>query len=335
MQLTQEQFFLANAVDGELTDAQTMQMMNLPEGDTPPPAGDSSEPPAAAVQTEVNPDADPGKPVDPAPAPAATPAPEAPKPVVLAKDGVHTIPFETLEQAREGEKHWRTLAEQAQQQLEALKNAPATGAAPTPAAPAPQAEAIKADFGDFSEEAIAKGVEKLVDARVAAVVDARVNAALAPVQAREAKTEAEEHLDAIHAKHPDMESIVPSTEFAAWFHAQPKFAQPGIQAVLKEGTADEVNELLDTYKAATGKNTPDPVPQVPDPVAAARVKAAAVISKAQTAVPSSLSEIPAAGAVHHDQAEAVHEMSGEALMNLFGSGNKSDQQIRDLMDRVL
>lgn len=334
MQLTQEQFFLANAVDGELTDAQTMQMMNLPEGDTPAPSGDSSDQPAAAVQTEVDTDdVDPGKPVDPAPAPAAAPALEAPKPVVLAKDGVHTIPFETLEQAREGEKHWRTLAEQAQQQLEALKNAPATGAAPTPAVPAPQAEAIKADFGDFSEEAIAKGVEKLVDARVAAVVDARVNAALAPVQQKQALTEAEEHLASIHAKHPDMESVIPSNEFAAWFHAQPKFAQPGIQAVLKEGTADEVNELLDTYKAATGKNTPDPVPQVPDPVAAARVKAAAVIAKAQTAAPSSLSEIPAAGAVHHDQGEAMLEMSDASLMTMFDG--KSPEQIRAMLDRAI
>ncbi len=328
---TQEQFFLANAVDGVLTDAQTMQMMSLPEGDTAAPAVESSEPPAAAVPTNNADDADPGKPVEPAPAAAA--APEAPKPVVLAKDGVHTIPFETLEQAREGEKHWRTLAEQAQQQLEALKTAPATGAAPAPADPAPQADTIKADFGDFSEEAIAKGVEKLVEAKVAAIVDAKVNTALAPVKEREAKTEAEEHLDAIHAKHPDMESIVPSREFAAWFHSQPKFAQPGIQAVLREGTADEVNELLDTYKASTGKTAPEPAPQVPTPVATAKAQAAAVIAKAQAAVPTSLSEIPAAGAVHHDQAEAMLEMSDAGLMNLFDG--KSPEQIKAMLNRAI
>lgn len=330
---TQEQFFLANAVDGVLTDAQTMQMMNLPEGDIAEPSAKSSEPPAAAVPTDEADDADPGKPVEPAPAQAATPAPEAPMPVVLAKDGVHTIPFETLEQAREGEKHWKTIAEKAQQQLEALTSAPATGAAPAPAAAAPQAEAIKADFGDFSEEAIAKGVEKLVDARVAAVVEARVNAALAPVQQKQALTEAEEHLAAIHAKHPDMESVVPSNEFAAWFHAQPKFAQPGIQAVLKEGTADEVNELLDTYKAATGKNTPEPAPQVPAPVAAARAQAAAAIAKAQTGVPSSLSEIPPAGALHHDQGEAILEMSEAGLMSMFDG--KSPEQIQALLSKAI
>lgn len=329
---TQEQFFLANAVDGVLTDAQTMQMMSLPEGDTAASTAESSDAPDAAVQV-TDTAATPGKPVEPEPAPAATPAPDAPKPVVLAKDGVHTIPFEALEQAREGEKHWRTLAEQAQQQLEALKTAPATGAAPAPADPAPQADTIKADFGDFSEEAIAKGVEKLVEAKVAAIVDAKVNTALAPVKEREAKTEAEEHLDAIHAKHPDMESIVPSREFAAWFHSQPKFAQPGIQAVLKEGTADEVNELLDTYKAATGKTSPAPAPQVPDPGATAKAQAAAVIAKAKTAVPSSLSEIPPAGAVHHDQAEAMLEMSDAGLMNLFDG--KSPEQIKAMLNRAI
>lgn len=329
---TQEQFFLANAVDGVLTDAQTMQMMSLPEGDTAASTAESSDAPDAAVQV-TDTAATPGKPVEPEPAPAATPAPDAPKPVVLAKDGVHTIPFEALEQAREGEKHWRTLAEQAQQQLEALKTAPATGAAPAPADPAPQADTIKADFGDFSEEAIAKGVEKLVEAKVAAIVDAKVNTALAPVKEREAKTEAEEHLDAIHAKHPDMESIVPSREFAAWFHSQPKFAQPGIQAVLREGTADEVNELLDTYKASTGKTAPEPAPQVPTPVATAKAQAAAVIAKAQAAVPTSLSEIPAAGAVHHDQAEAMLEMSDAGLMNLFDG--KSPEQIKAMLNRAI
>lgn len=330
---TQEQFFLANAVDGVLTDAQTMQMMTLPEGDTAAPAVESSDPPAAAVPKNDAADADPGKPVDPAPTPAATPAPEAPKPVVLAKDGVHTIPFEQLEQAREGEKHWKTIAEQAQQQLEALKSAPPAGAAPAPAAPAPQAEAIKADFGDFSEEAIAKGVEKLVEAKVAAIVEDRVTAALAPVQQKQALTEAEEHLAAIHAKHPDMESVVPSNEFAAWFHAQPKFAQPGIQAVLKEGTADEVNELLDTYKAATGKTSPAPAPQVPDPGATAKAQAAAVIAKAKTAAPSSLSEIPPAGAVHHDQGEAILEMSEAGLMSMFDG--KSPEQINALLNKAI
>lgn len=324
---TQEEFFLANAVDGNLTDEQTMQMMNLPEGDTVVPTDSSDKPgPAASLDDDVT-DVEVKTKV-PAVAPVTDPVPEAPKPVVLAKDGVHTIPFETLEAARQGEKHWKTQAEQAMQQLEALKAAP-TAAPPAPAAAATPDDAFKVDFGDFSEGAIVKGVEQLVDAKVAAIVDAKINAGLAPVQQKQALTEAEEHLAAIHAKHPDMESVVPSNEFATWFHAQPKFAQPGIRAVLDQGTADEVNELLDTYKTATGK-APTPTP---NPAVDARAKAAAAIAKAQSAPPTSLSEIPAAGAVHHDQGEAMQEMTDGALMNLFDG--KSPEQIRTLMSRAL
>ena len=175
---TQAEFYLANAVDGVLSDAQTMQMMSLPEGDTVT-STEISDPPAADTLNDDDNDDVTAKTVVPAVAPAANPVPEAPKPVVLAKDGVHTIPFETLEAAREGEKHWKTVAEQALQQLEATKAAPAA-AAPATDAPATPAEAFKADFGDFSEEALTKGVEKLVDARVAAIVDAKVNTVLAP-----------------------------------------------------------------------------------------------------------------------------------------------------------
>lgn len=41
--------------------------------------------------------------------------------VVLAKDGVHTIPYQKLIDAREGEKQWRAQAEAAQLELGALK----------------------------------------------------------------------------------------------------------------------------------------------------------------------------------------------------------------------
>ena len=318
---TQEEFFLANATDGVLTDAQTMQMMNLPEGDTAQ-AESSKAPDAAANQDDNVPSVDPS--------PAIEPAPEAVKPVVLAKDGVHTIPFETLEQAREGEKHWKLVAEQAQQKLDALQTQPA--AVETPATQ--PAEPIKADFGDFSEDAIAAGVEKLVDARVAAIVESKVAAALAiPAQQQQAVSEADAHFGSINAKHPDVESVVPSQEFAAWVASQPSYARPAIQAAIEQGTAEQVIDVLDAYKAATGM-TPTPAPEVvPDPAVAARAKAAAVIARAQAAVPTSLSEIPAASVVHHDQGEATAEMSGAGLMELFG--NKSPEQIRALLERSL
>ena len=41
--------------------------------------------------------------------------------VVLARDGKHTIPYETLVKHREGEQHWKAQAEAAQQQLADLQ----------------------------------------------------------------------------------------------------------------------------------------------------------------------------------------------------------------------
>ena len=70
---TQTEFYLANQVDGTLTDAQTMQMLTLPEGDST--SVQSGEPePAAAVNEPV----EVAKEVDPAPIEA--------QPVILAKD---------------------------------------------------------------------------------------------------------------------------------------------------------------------------------------------------------------------------------------------------------
>ena len=311
---TQEEFFLANAVDGDLTEAQTMQMMSLPEGDTVA-STESSNPPAAAASREVSIE-------DVDPKPAVEPVAEAPRPVLLAKDGVHTIPFETLEQAREGERHWKSIAEQAQQMLDAMQTQPA--ATQTPATQ--PAERVKADFGDFSEDAIAAGVEKLVDARVASIVESRVAAALAPVQQAQAVSEADQHFGSINEKHPDVASVVPSQEFADWIATQPGFAQGAIKAAVEQGTAGEVIEVLDAYKAAVGRT------QAPaDPMVTARAQAAAVISRAKSAAPTSLSEIPAASVVQHDQGEAMAEMSGAGLMNMFDG--KTPEQIRSVLER--
>jgi hypothetical protein len=73
----------------------------------------SSVPPDAAAADETNPEQ---QQVDPAE--ANSDPPEAP--VVLAKDGKHTIPFEELQAAREQARYWQAKAEEAlaQQQVE-------------------------------------------------------------------------------------------------------------------------------------------------------------------------------------------------------------------------
>jgi len=307
---TQEAFYLEHQVNGELTDAQTMQMLTLPEGDSTTPV-QSDVPDTAA--TEVKPET----PVEVVDAPK-------PEPVILAKDGIHTIPFEKLAEARESERLARQMAAELQAQLDALKSAPAAKVE-TPE-PVDHGDV----FGDFSEEAIAKGVEKLVASKTAALtadLEARLAAVLAPLQEKQAESVIDEHFSTINKAHPDVESVVPSQEFNNWIDKQPSVVRGSLKNAIQQGTASEVIEVLDAYKEATGKTTVIP-PKV-DVAAAAQ----AAIAKAQSAPPMSLSEIPAGANVVSDEVNAMMEMSSVGLMSKFDG--KSPEQIMALMSRVL
>ena len=305
---TQEAFYLEHQVNGELTDAQTMQMLTLPEGDSTTPV-QSDVPDTAA--TEVKPET----PVEVVDAPK-------PEPVILAKDGIHTIPFEKLAEARESERLARQMAAELQAQLDALKSAPAAKVE-TPE-PVDHGDV----FGDFSEEAIAKGVEKLVASKTAeltADLEARLAAVLAPLQEKQAESAIDEHFSTINKAHPDVESVVPSQEFNNWIDKQPSVVRGSLKNAIQQGTASEVIEVLDAYKASTGKTTAH-TPKV-DVAAAAQ----AAIAKAQSAPPMSLSEIPAGANVMHDEAAAIMEMSeGKMLQKFMNSPNAME-----LMNRLI
>jgi len=308
---TQEAFYLEHQVDGELTDAQTMQMLTLPEGDSTTPV-QSDVPDTAAAEVKPEPTVE-------------VVGETKPEPVILAKDGIHTIPFEKLAEARESERLARQMAADLQAQLDALKSAPPVAKVETPE-PVDQGDV----FGDFSEEAIAKGVEKLVASKTAALtadLEARLAAVLAPLQAKQVESATDQHFSAINAKHPDVESVVPSQEFNNWIESQPSVVRGSLKHAIEEGTALEVIEVLDAYKASTGKTVATP-PKVN--VAAA---AQAAIAKAQSAPPMSLSEIPAGANVVSDEVNAMMEMSSVGLMSKFDG--KTPEQIMALMSRVL
>ena len=111
---------------GQLTDAQMMHMLGLPEGEIttdPVPEVKSSETPAADV-TASNDDQKAAEPT----------------PVLLAKDGVHTIPYDKLVEARTAEAHWKQVAAEAQAQLDAA--VAAANEARKPGAPEVTAENV-------------------------------------------------------------------------------------------------------------------------------------------------------------------------------------------------
>jgi hypothetical protein len=249
--------------------------------------------------------------------------------VVMARDGVHTIPYEKLEEARKGEQHWKAQAEAAQQQLAELQaQAQAradAGTAPTKtdnmvatAEAAIEAGADVGIFGDFSEEALAKGIATLVEQQV----QARVNAALEPLATKQAKDAAAAHYDAIYSKHPDADSIAQSTEFAAWVNAQPsavRNAYWGLFDAKTGGTAEEIVEVFDAFKAVS---TPNPnTPAAADPKAAA----SAAVAAAKATPPASLSSIPGARVEGASELDRAADMSGPDMLE--ATKNMSPAQI--------
>lgn len=346
--MNQAEFFEANAVDGILPPEKMGQMLALPEGEIV--SGEdpkSGEPPAATpAPTPAPAPAEPPAPT-PAPAPVEAPAP-TPAPVITAKDGVHTLPFKVLEDSREAEKAAKAEAARLLAEVEALRKAQATAApAATPApTPAPAPAVDKVDFGDFSDEAVAKGIEKAVELRVNAhvaalnaTIDSKVAEKLTPLQKSAEDQAVRDHFEPIYKAHPNMDSMLESTEFADWQKSQPGYVRASIDAVLKQGTATEVIELFDSFKKAFDKTpppapTPSATPAAPaaDAATEAQRKAAEAVAKAKNAPPSSLSEIPGSTAAV-DEAQAMLDMSPAALLHRFDG--KSPDEIHRALSKVI
>lgn len=259
------------------------------------------------------------------------------KAVVLARDGKHTIPYERLEKARQGEQHWRAQAEAAQQQLSELQaQAQAradAGQAPTTtdnmvakAEAAIEAGVDASLFGDFSEEALAAGIQKLVEQQV----QARVNQALAPLTQKQQQDAATDHYSAIYGKHPDADSIAQSSEFEAWVNSQPSVvrnAYLGLFDPQTGGTAEQIIEVFDAFKAAT-------IPQKSETSAANNKGAAsAAVANAKAEPPSSLSSIPGGRAAGSNALDATADMTGLEMM--VATQNMTPQQLEAWLNRTV
>jgi len=340
------------SLNGELTPEQAAHLLEMGEGDTGAAPDIGGEPAASRVEGETakpegeasniestanagNPDAGKGT--------ATEELPEGLTPenaVILAKDGKHTISYDKLVEARQSSQEWKARAEAAQAELEALQaKAQAradAGEAPTAvdnqvatAQAAIDAGIDPAIFGDFSEEALAKGIQTLVDQRVAAVM-AQVDAKLSPIEQRVATDATEDHYKAIYEAHPDADSIVESKELADWIASQPSFTRAGYQAVLEGGTTQEVIELFDSFKQATGLTQAAAGQPDPESVKAA---AKAAIAKATPPVPASLSDFPGGAIGPGSRDEAMAGMTGQELLGAME--NMTPEQIETYLNRQL
>lgn len=327
-------------LSGNLTPEDVARLLESGDGDTTATAAEKGNEPDITTATGTE-----GQQAAPVAGEGGEPDPA--NTVLLAKDGIHTIGYEKLVEAREDGKRWKAQAEASQlqlqtqaQQLQTLqaeaKARADAGLAPTvtdnQAAVAQAAIEQGADaslFGDFSEEALAKGIEKLVAAQVAAKVDEHVSKALKPIQEKQAVDSTEAHYGAIYTAHPDADSIVESKELADWIDKQPSFVRGAFSSVLEKGTTEQVIEMLDQFKLANGKTTAATTETSAESVKAA---AKAALAKANTPIPVSLSDFPSgragSGATRE---EAMADMQGNELVDAMHDW--SPEQIETYLSR--
>lgn len=260
--------------------------------------------------------------------------------VVLARDGVHTIPYEKLVEARERDRVSQEALAAANAELEILRKQAQTPATVAPTQQEQDIETAQAAidagvnpdyFGDFSEEALAEGINKLIDERVKAQVDAQVAQALQPMQVREQESAAEAHMRTIYEAHQDADSVVESGEFEAWKASQPSYAQAAVDAVLTQGTAEQVVELLNNYKQSTN-STAEPAKADKPSSDDLKAKAREAINNAAPPIPASLSDIPGGHKGATSITEQMDSMSGidiaDEMMNW--SAEKREQYLNNL-----
>jgi hypothetical protein len=328
--------FLTQAFEngGDLTPEQAAQLLQM--GDTP---GDTG---AAAPEPSNVPDVAPAQ-IDGQAVPdgekTATPDESgltAENAVILAKDGKHTISYDKLVQAREAAQTAQAAQQAMAAQLEAANQKlvelqaqaqarAEAGQAPTQAdtnAAAAQA-AIDAGvdpalFGDFSPEAMAKGVAQLVQAQLDARM-AAIDAKLQPIQQQTARSATEVHLSAIYGAHPDADSIVESQEFAAWKSTQPGVVRAALDAALTTGSTNDVIEVFSAFKAATGQAAvPTAATAKAGQISPAQA-AKAAIARAAAPMPASISDIPGGRAGPTNVLEAMENMNGPEMLSAMNA----------------
>lgn len=220
---------------------------------------------------------------------------------ILAKDGKHTIPYEKLVEAREAEKSAKAEAQALRERIAQLEKG------------AEKPEGKTADdsdnslFGDFSDEDMKKGVEKLIQEKLAGY-----EASLKQQEAAKA------HYREIYTAHPDADSIVESRELEEWLAGQNPLVRKAFHDALKDGTAAEVIGAFDMFKAA--KSAAEPEKPVEKPAEKPPVR---------KNTPNTLSDIPA-GRDHTASDSPLDNLSGNALAEKLAS--MTEEQVEKFLN---
>jgi len=212
-----------------------------------------------------------------------------PEPVVQARDGVHTIPFSELEDARSRAQYWEQVAREKQE-----------ATTPEPVQSDEQQLSVR-ELRKLSMEAMMEGdiekaadLQEQADAVVTKIAEANAERLMQPLRQSAQDQAVDAHFSTIKAAIPDFDDLVQANAVQDWIKTQPSFMQGAANQVLQSGTTQEVIELFAAYKAA---HPQDAAPSKEN------IKAAAdkAIANARTRTPVTLNDIPAAGTTSSDE----------------------------------
>lgn len=258
---------------------------------------------------------------------AAALALAATKPVVLAKDGVHTIPFEQLQEARDRAVQLEAFSKQQGELISQLQAAKVVDAASGKGETTAQ-EAVLAEYaGEFPE--VFNDLKPIIESMVKSGVEAnmkafatQLKAEIAPMQQMAQDSAQDAHFNAITSAISDFDQLVESGAVQDWIKTQPSFMQPTMSAVLEKGTATQVIELFSAYKQAEGIQ-----PGKTHPALTAQQlkdKAADIITGVKTKPPKSLTDVPSGTIEPTDELAAEAGMSALGLLAKFEKMNPAD-----------
>lgn len=296
-----------------------------------------------SIQGETN--ADPAEEISAPPAaetvdPVVTPPPAEPEPVVLAKDGKHTIPFSELEEARE-------RARQLEQENLALKaaTAPQQAAPTTPAAvePDPNAESNEDKLIRLRREE--REAMYATDTELAEKLGKEADALNRQIAKDEMRSEnAAQEADRKAKESQDAELNNALARAAALVEKYPFLKPEGPAAnqdaidlvvarrdkLMAQGVAfgDAIEQAVSLVAPLFDKGS-----ATPQSAADVARKAAEAIAKAKNPIPNSLSEAPAGTKAHHDENEALRAMDINRLSQTLE--NKSPEEIMRIMAKAL
>ncbi len=257
-------------------------------------------------------------------------------PMVLAKDGEHTIPFSVVEELRQNLQSTRQEKEELKQALTALQQAQDQNKeSGTDEATSELLEELEADYPGITEhlkKTALADIQPTLDSMKAVVEELKSShdQQVLITEQQEAQTNFDKAVTDIDADYP---AIINDDHFWEWFEKQPGF----VQAVRTSGDPQQVADVLQLYKDAVGGDTAKKEEQVQskeDKKEDLNKKAKELVEKIDNkATIQTLSDIPGSGNPAHDELAALENLDGAELLAKMEGWDA--QRIENYLNKVL